>query len=844
MHDVVYDDVASVLATAFSPAAQMLSVVVMNCSHATGKWSYNDSNGRFTHDKMCLTAVLPMANNDLVLLTPCATDHESSKWTSTQKWTFNTTYFNASAPNVSGAILYPKHNDTSAVFGFTWPKPALRTPPWTAISLYDIGRRFHGECDNHHNCNFQLDAASGVIRTYTPGLCLGAVPFAPPPPPPPAPAPAVRNGTLRFARACQSGMVLQRAPEQAAVYGALGAPPAPARDALSAPPSVSVTVSSSSSSSSFASYTVPAAIVDDGVNWKALLKLTPKGGSYTITVSCASGCNVTHATASITDVTFGDVWYCGGQSNMALPVLHTFSRNLTTTAILKHGKYGNIRMSGMKGNMNPQQDWISAFDAANSTSLFSYSSICWYFAQSLADLLGKDAPPIGLIHTSYGGSTIEQWSTRATSAKCAGAEPDEVSAQSWWDQRVVPYLDTTVKGFLWYQGENNCHGVMGNSAQHIGYGCQMPMMVAEWRAAWSTTPGTTKPDAPFGIVSLASGGSEGGADIGGMRWSQTANYGVAPNPAMPNTFLAHAYDLGDPWQNTSCEQWKCCPKYGPLYSNATECALHFDSFQRGEKECAAACDGLLNTTYYLGPIHPRIKLPVGRRLALAAHGLVYGGAHAIGGPQISGCEVIHDRITVKFNTTLLTSKGRVGVKAYDAVTTNSAMRVLVDSSLWCKHTLLSPKVGPRFGSQYCTDEGAPSYGICGGSMQCGVEEDDALSFAADDAMRELGDHVDASSTSPPTPAPATWVLVDIVSKSASSITLDLSNLHGATPLALRYAWGNTRDACCRVNLNATERCVPASCPIWDEMSGLPANPFLAQIVNGKCRCVAPQVCDE
>jgi hypothetical protein len=167
------------------------------------------------------------------------------------------------------------------------------------------------------------------------------------------------------------------------------------------------------------------------------------------------------------------------------------------------------------------------------------------------------------------------------------------------------------------------------------------------------------------------------------------------------------------------------------------------------------------------------------------------------------------------------------------------MRVLVDSSLWCKHTLLSPKVGPRFGSQYCTDEGAPSYGICGGSMQCGVN---ALSFAADYAMSELGYHVDSSSTSPLTPA--TWVLVDIVSKSASSITLDLSNLHGATPLALRYAWGNTRDACCRVNLNATERCVPASCPIWDEMSGLPANPFLAQIVNGKCRCVAPQVCDE
>ena len=35
--------------------------------------------------------------------------------------------------------------------------------------------------------------------------------------------------------------------------------------------------------------------------------------------------------------------------------------------------------------------------------------------------------------------------------------------------------------------------------------------------------------------------------MGGMRWSQTANYGVLPNPRMPNSFLAQVYDLGDPW---------------------------------------------------------------------------------------------------------------------------------------------------------------------------------------------------------------------------------------------------------------------------------------------------------
>lgn len=79
---------------------------------------------------------------------------------------------------------------------------------------------------------------------------------------------------------------------------------------------------------------------------------------------------------------------------------------------------------------------------------------------------------------------------------------------------------------------------MGNAAQKTGYGCEMVAMVDLWRRAWSKEAGTTDPLAPFGIVTLASGGSEGGSDIGGMRWSQTGNFGTLPSPEMPNTFLA------------------------------------------------------------------------------------------------------------------------------------------------------------------------------------------------------------------------------------------------------------------------------------------------------------------
>lgn len=100
------------------------------------------------------------------------------------------------------------------------------------------------------------------------------------------------------------------------------------------------------------------------------------------------------------------------------------------------------------------------------------------------------------------------------------------------------------------RGENNCGGTVGNSAEGVGYGCQLPAMVAEWRQIWSSTPGTTSSQAPFGVVTLAAGGSEGhDENMAGMRWSQTGNYGKLPSAAIPNGFLAHAYDLGDPMDN-------------------------------------------------------------------------------------------------------------------------------------------------------------------------------------------------------------------------------------------------------------------------------------------------------
>jgi len=115
----------------------------------------------------------------------------------------------------------------------------------------------------------------------------------------------------------------------------------------------------------------------------------------------------------------------------------------------------------------------------------------------------------------------------------------------------------------------------------------------------------------------------------------------------------------------------------------------------------------------------------------------------------------------------------------------------------------------------------------------------------------------------PLPLPATdgWVTLNMTLTAPYELTVDLAPLGGAPVHAVRYAWGvrkalkgdgTQRDGlyeeplCCAagddMGVSLLHPCEPASCPIMAS-GGLPANPFMARIVHGRCRCMPPQVCD-
>jgi hypothetical protein len=75
--------------------------------------------------------------------------------------------------------------------------------------------------------------------------------------------------------------------------------------------------------------------------WKVLLPARPPGFGYTVTATCADCSNTTRPTLS--DVGFGLVFLCSGQSNMEDPVLTTASRN-ESYAQAATGIYDHIRI--------------------------------------------------------------------------------------------------------------------------------------------------------------------------------------------------------------------------------------------------------------------------------------------------------------------------------------------------------------------------------------------------------------------------------------------------------------------------------------------------------------------
>jgi sialate O-acetylesterase len=190
------------------------------------------------------------------------------------------------------------------------------------------------------------------------------------------------------------------------------------------------------------------ATADANGAWRVTLPPRSAGHSGDLSVNNGNGQGQT-----VKDVVAGDVWLCSGQSNMEMAV----ERGLNSYSELQDADHPDIRLFqlGHATAAEPQADFgdTPVWRLANAESVAGFSAACFFMAKQLR----KSHPvPMGLIHSSWGGTAINTWrSGMSLSTDAAGKDAtallaiwarDKPKAERLWGDRWISWWNKIEKG--------------------------------------------------------------------------------------------------------------------------------------------------------------------------------------------------------------------------------------------------------------------------------------------------------------------------------------------------------------------------------------------------------------
>ncbi len=376
-----------------------------------------------------------------------------------------------------------------------------------------------------------------------------------------------------------------------------------------------------------------------GKDGKWMVRLSPikAGGPYRMT---AKGEN----TIVLNDVYIGEVWLCSGQSNMDMTVAREdryWCGVFNEKDEVANANYPEIRVydTAFTPSDDLQDKVEGKWEPVLPSTVGHFSAAAYFFAR---ELYQKYKVPIGLITTAYGASTaeawiskpsleshanfkflldnylkkkseylpslqdlltyqaeVDKWKTDAAKAKTEGK--DELRAPKNKDPRVdqhnpsvlfngmvAPLVPYAIRGAIWYQGESN------QNSQQV-YRELMETLIADWRSVWG------QGEFPFLYVQLANYAKTFDTEAAAGKGLTLVREAQLQNLSVHNTAMAVAIDNADPLD--------------------------------------------------MGNIHPKNKQEIGRRLALAAFGKVYGENIGYTGPLYSHYLIEGDKIRLCFGET-------------------------------------------------------------------------------------------------------------------------------------------------------------------------------------------------
>lgn len=222
---------------------------------------------------------------------------------------------------------------------------------------------------------------------------------------------------------------------------------------------------------------------DNAGNWEISLPPQAAGGPYDLKIK---GKNE----IIISDVLFGDVWFCSGQSNMVLPMERVKEKYPEEIANANYPEIRNFFIATatdlQKARENlPSGKWM----AANPQDVLAFGAVSYFFAREIHT---KHKVPIGIINASVGGTPIEAWisedrlkdfpdmehivqqnkdsayvndivrRTRASRVKREEADKGLLEEVKWFDPAYVPkgWKNIYIPGYWEDQGLGDLNGVV------------------------------------------------------------------------------------------------------------------------------------------------------------------------------------------------------------------------------------------------------------------------------------------------------------------------------------------------------------------------------------------------
>lgn len=138
---------------------------------------------------------------------------------------------------------------------------------------------------------------------------------------------------------------------------------------------------------------------DEGGRWTVRLAPHEAGGPYELTA--VAGAERVH----VRDIVFGDVWICSGQSNMEWVVADSRdAQNEIAAATDPSIRHFKVARGWSEEPVNELDAGI--WEHADPDYVGAFTAVGYFFARELRKAVDV---PIGLIHTSWGGSRIEPW---------------------------------------------------------------------------------------------------------------------------------------------------------------------------------------------------------------------------------------------------------------------------------------------------------------------------------------------------------------------------------------------------------------------------------------------------